>query len=634
MNFTKKFNRSKGITLIALVVTIIVLLILAGVSINMLTGQNGILKNASKAKNETEEAQTKELVKLAVMSSIGTDGLIDLNQLKTEIESQGGRVTGTTFPVTITIGNTSYQVDQYGNITEPSTVPQISYTVTNTDGTEITNSNLPESAKLNITITNISELTVTSIKIKKASGTEITGATIDLSKGTASAEITENGKYVVEIVATDKKGKNASASPEVTVSGKIKVANFEAYWTTADSTNSNDDWYAYKDNAGTKAQVNAPKLADGMTAIKYSTDSELTAGSKWANAMTKDGSMWVWIPRYAYKITYKSSNKSEGGTIDIAFLKGATNEFLDDKLKGQAITTNISEVKYTDNANGTKSQNKWLLEPAFTFGTENIEGFWFAKFEASPVGATAEGEAQTSDKTKIMQIKPNKYSWRNIASVDIFEYCLNLKNMTSNNELVYFNNVNNVDTHMTKNVEWGAVAYLAHSKYGLNGQEICINTENYFLTGEGSGSAIYESAATDKYNTAKGVTASTTKNVYGIYDMSGGADEYVAACYKGCTNNLTSTDVYISKYIDVYDEYGSSKYGDAVFETSSSSSGATSWFSDLSRFVSSSKKIFVRGGSKNIVNGSNAGLFHFNYDYFGGGQRDSNIGFRPVCVVK
>ena len=63
-----------------------------------------------------------------------------------------------------------------------------------------------------------------------------------------------------------------------------------------------------------------------MTAIKYSTDSDLTAGSKWANAMTKDGSMWVWIPRYAYKITYKSSNKSEGGTIEIAFLKDTTNE--------------------------------------------------------------------------------------------------------------------------------------------------------------------------------------------------------------------------------------------------------------------------------------------------------------------
>ena len=174
MNSKIECKRNKGITLIALVVTIIVLLILAGVSINMLTGQNGILNRASEAKEKTGNAQTEELVKFAVMSSIGTDGLIDLNQLKTEIESQGGRVTGTTFPVTVTIGKLSYQIDQTGNITEASTTPQISYTVTNTDGTEITdtaNSNLPESAKLNVTITNISELTVTSLKIKNSSGT-------------------------------------------------------------------------------------------------------------------------------------------------------------------------------------------------------------------------------------------------------------------------------------------------------------------------------------------------------------------------------------------------------------------------------------------------------------------------------
>ena len=134
--FYKTLKRNKGITLIALVVTIIVLLILAGISIMMLTGQNGILNRANQAKENTGTAQTEELVKFAVTSSIGTDGLIDLNQLKTEIESQGGRVTGTTFPVTVTMGKTSYQIDQYGNITEVNTTPQISYTVTNTEGTD------------------------------------------------------------------------------------------------------------------------------------------------------------------------------------------------------------------------------------------------------------------------------------------------------------------------------------------------------------------------------------------------------------------------------------------------------------------------------------------------------------------
>lgn len=558
------------------------------------------------------------------------NGTLTIENLKKELANYGITIPdNATFPVTVTTGNSTYQIDQYGNITEASTVPQISYTVTNIDGSEITSSNLPESAKLNVTITNISELTVTSIKIKNSSGTEITGATADTSKGTISAQITENGKYIVEIVATDKKGKNASANPEIQVSGKIKIANLEANWTAADSTNANDDWYAYKDNAGTKAQVNAPKLADGMTAIKYSTDSELTTGSKWANAMTKDGSMWVWIPRYAYKITYtNATDKKQGGTIDIAFLKGTTNEFLDKNITGE-LKTNISDVTYTTNNDGTKSQDQWLLEPAFTLGTESIEGFWFAKFEASNTNGYGNDSSNANNADLTLQIKPNATSWRGITSVNMFAACLNLTSEAKSS--TYFNNVSNVDTHMTKNVEWGAACYLAHSKYGLNGEEICINTNSDYKTGVGSGETASTTSVTDQYNTAKGVTASTTKNVYGIYDMSGGSWEYVAACYTGKTDKLTSnTDsTYISKYIDVYDSYSSAKFGDAVFETSSSSSGSNSWFSDYSYFVNSYGPVFKRGGY--YYNGSSAGLFYF--DYYNG-DANSGGGFRPVCVVK
>ena len=626
MNSKIEYKRNKGITLIALVVTIIVLLILAGISINALTGQNGILNRAVESKESTGIAQTEEAIKLSVMAALTEgSGTLTIENLKKELANNGITIPdNATFPVTVTTENSSYQIDQYGNVTAANTVAQISYTVTNIDGSEITSSNLPESAKLNITITNISELTVTSIKIKNSGGTEIPGATVDVSRGTASVQITENGKYIVEIAATDKKGKNAYANPEITVSGKIKIANIEANWTAADSSNTNDDWYAYKDNAGNKAKVNVPKLADGMTAIKYDTNEEVT-GSKWANAMTKDGSMWVWIPRYAYKITYKSSNKSEGGTIEIAFLKDATNEFLDNTIQGE-IKTNISDVKYTPNANGTKSQDQWLVEPAFTLGTESIEGFWFAKFEASNTNGS-----DTNNPDLTLQIKPNVTSWRSMTSLNMFTAC---QNLTSDSKYsTYFNNVSNVDTHMTKNVEWGAVAYLAHSKYGLNGKEICINTNSSYKTGIGSGETASTTSVTDQYNTTKGVTASTTKNVYGIYDMSGGSWEYVAACYKteNATELTANTDTtYINKYIDVYESYSSSKFGDAVFETSSSSPGSTSWFSDCSNFVRASHPVFARGGYYDN-DGSGAGLFNFNYNI---GSAFSNYGFRPVCVVK
>ena len=62
-------RRNKGITLIALVITIIVLLILAGVAIAMLSGQNGILRKATEAKTKTEQAQEEEQTKLAQMEA-------------------------------------------------------------------------------------------------------------------------------------------------------------------------------------------------------------------------------------------------------------------------------------------------------------------------------------------------------------------------------------------------------------------------------------------------------------------------------------------------------------------------------------------------------------------------------------
>ena len=76
-----KNMRNKGITLIALVITIIVLLILAGVSIATLTGENGILTRASEASKKTGQASAEEQVQLEVTASIGTDGNINIEDL-------------------------------------------------------------------------------------------------------------------------------------------------------------------------------------------------------------------------------------------------------------------------------------------------------------------------------------------------------------------------------------------------------------------------------------------------------------------------------------------------------------------------------------------------------------------------
>ena len=84
MKETKRKHEG-GITLIALVITIIVLLILAGVAISMLSGENGILNQATKAKTETERKSVQENIQLAVLSAMSnTNHELTLESLKAE----------------------------------------------------------------------------------------------------------------------------------------------------------------------------------------------------------------------------------------------------------------------------------------------------------------------------------------------------------------------------------------------------------------------------------------------------------------------------------------------------------------------------------------------------------------------
>ena len=184
---------------------------------------------------------------------------------------------------------------------------------------------------------------------------------------------------------------------------------------------------------------------------------------------------------------------------------------------------------------------------------------------------------------------------------------------------------------MMKNDEWGAVAYLSKSKYGKNA-EVDINSDSSYYTGGGSGNAYVTN-----------VGQSTTGTVHGVYDMSGGAWEYVAGYVNNGNGNLTSYGSSLvngaAKTKNVYSKAStdnatnnynanSGKYGDAVYETSTSGSGSTSWYGDYSNFPDTSNPFFVRGGGYN--DGSGAGVFCFSYN-----NGSSHIGtlFRPVLVA-
>ena len=121
MNSNTKCERNKGITLIALVVTIVVLLILAGVSISMLTGQNGILNKAAEAKTKSQVANEKEAIGMAVLEALTTgNGTLTAERLNATMKSYLGKETNFTGngPWQYIGTDGAYAITSKGNVTK------------------------------------------------------------------------------------------------------------------------------------------------------------------------------------------------------------------------------------------------------------------------------------------------------------------------------------------------------------------------------------------------------------------------------------------------------------------------------------------------------------------------------------
>ena len=165
-----------------------------------------------------------------------------------------------------------------------------------------------------------------------------------------------------------------------------------------------------------------------------------------------------------------------------------------------------------------------------------------------------------------------------------------------------------MDVHMLKNTEWGIVAMLSQSRYGKYGnssytganKEVYQNKSSAYITGSSNGTPSSSTTTNPQltYNTADtGYGASTTGTIYGVYDMSGGAREYVMGNYLNVSGG-TYPEAYnsgfsgtngpqtgarpwpASKYYDLYSSlYASGAYkdGDATYETAA-------WYDDYSDF--------------------------------------------------
>ncbi len=320
-------------------------------------------------------------------------------------------------------------------------------------------------------------------------------------------------------------------------------------------------------------------------------------------------SYFVWIPKYKYQIFYMNGADEVGGAkeIQIEF----TTEETDDT------DTSCVSPKIAGES-GTCSVGKWMTHPAFqNFG---VTGLWVGKFETGYKGATSNEDAKKNIINDIKDnkiiVKPNVYSWRNNTVGNFFKSFLNYKT--------------ELNSHMMKNTEWGAVAILSHSKYGIN-TEVTINGNSNFLTGF--------SNSTNQYNTEAGYKASTTGNITGVYDMSGGSWEYVAASRGVGESGFTKAELtQYAQYIDTYPVSGDDKtytnriLGDATGEMGPFSSDRNSWYADHSAFIDSTLPWFARGST--YSDGSIpalVGQFSFNSST---GIANSVIGARLVLAVK
>ena len=643
-------KRQKGITLISLVVTIVVLLILAGITISTVFSDNGIIKKAQEARNKTLEAVAQEHAELnqlyndleEAFNSIPEEPVIPKPPEGAVQISEPSWSNGTA-SVTITTSETGFTLQyQIGGVDE-------SKWTNITSGKSISGLTLGQTIYARLYNgkegSKTADMTIADLNKPQDAGISLSGTSTN-TEGSITATVT---------LKDNESGVNATASKWVYNTNSGNIGTNESSYNNNFSSNGQTitlkattagTYYLHVltvDNAGNKKEtissavtveaalvadgnynaskgVNTPKLGSGMTPIKWNGSSWVeTNGSdsewydytskKWANAKTSDGSMWVWIPRYAYSIT-SGYHSSSAGNIDVEFMKGLTNE------------TSTGRTSF-QNASG---QGKWNIHPAFNYGT-TVSGIWVAKFEASRSNATS----SSAGSNNTIKIQPGVQSWRSITVNDIYINCLNY-NKTLN-------------SHMMKNDEWGAVAYLSKSKYGKQNEEVWINNSGSYITGSAgnSASAGSNTGTTNDYTSTQGVKASTTGTVYGVYDMSGGAWEYVAGYVNNGNGNLTSygsslvngdaktKNVYSKGSSDSYENNynaNSGKYGDAVYETSTSGNGSTSWYGDYSYFPYTSVPFFGRGGIYN--SGTLAGVFYFSNSH---GNYYSSYSFRPVLVA-
>lgn len=371
------------------------------------------------------------------------------------------------------------------------------------------------------------------------------------------------------IVNIDKSG----ANPPSLLDNMIPVYydSKDEVWRKADLTNSNSNyqWYDYDD----RMWANAVTIVDGnvLNTEIQKRDSYIAASEGTEISMDDISSFYVWIPRFKYDLFESGSPK----LINVTFEKGIQN------------------------TGATIDETTSFTHLAFTFGEEELTGYWINKFELSPEQTTTCYNNVNTTNCNINNLalvsKPNLKSLYNISIGNLF---YSIRNMELNNNIYGFSNGgtilngdgsivgdnNNYDIHLARNYEAAALAYLTYSKYGKYSNPIFENDSHKEVfknnTSGKTGSNYVNSKTYDYNNEYYGVGASTTGNIYGVYDLNGSVNEYVMINYLNTNNSFNQysratsqfTADPLKKYYDVYSNINGSGINEfSGFTTNTSS---------------------------------------------------------------
>ena len=386
-----------------------------------------------------------------------------------------------------------------------------------------------------------------------------------------------------------------------------------------------------------KAVQNGKYSADRIAELMYHGDGN-NRGAKASDAIL---GYWVYIPRYAYQVMRRDASNGavSAQNFNIVF------ETKDNPVKqpvecsagnyqscveNQYGESGLTYPNTTSQSDPLNSKTAWATHPAFTWmdadgNPVELNGIWVGKFETT--GSTEEPTVLPNQK-HMSQSSGNIGDMYDVAKSIGVEDKNNVYGnsaQTSYNNGKGYHNLAISTSHMLKNSEWGAVAYLSASRYGAGVNNVQINANassgndgnddsSYGVTGCGPNGS-------SQYNTENGQLASTTNNIYGVYDMAGGAYEYVMGSYTNDSTQSYPSNGYITNkvkppYVDLYvnppfnGNEGTNNNlctwttcgGHALFETAG-------WGDDYSYFVHSSNPWFLRGGYAN-ADSAGTGVFY------------------------